>query len=207
MMMHHWLKIIFLWLAIGFSACTTFYNRQYTRGIYYDLSHHPHKAMQLKSKQTIATAVTSEIVKDSLMEKPTINIPVAEPQSIIRKETAISILCGKQLTPVTDKFLNRQRLSITTFHERKISKSDGLGPAVGKAFLYILAILLAACIIGLAIYFLPSLLIPAAAASAFTTIVLIAAVIVCCLLAFLIYTLIDLLIDLFKPKKVTEDDF
>lgn len=206
MMMRAWLKIIFLWLTIGFSACTTFYNRQYTRGIYYDLSHHPHKAIQLKSKQTIATAVTSERVKDSLMEKAAANVPVAEPQSI-RKKTAISILSGKQLTPVTDKFLNRQRLSVPTFHERKISKSNGLGPDVGKAFLYILAILLAACIIGLAIYFLPSLLIPAAAASAFTTIVLIAAVIVCCLLAFLIYTLIDLLIDLFKPKKVTEDDF
>lgn len=201
------LKLIFLGFMIGLSACSAFYTRQYTRGIYHDLSHHPRKVMQLERKQTIAAAAAPVTVKDSLMEKHAADIPVAEPQPIAGKKTAMRIPYGKQLNPVTDKLISRQDLSAPALHERKTSKSNGMAPAVGKALLYILAIVLAACIIGLAIYFLPSLLVPAAAASAFTTIVLIAAVIVCCVLGLLIYTLIDLLIGLFKKKKVAEDDF
>ena len=198
--MRSWLKLISLYIMIGFSACTAFYTRQYTRGIYYDLSHHPRKLLPLERKQTTATALTPATVKDSLMEKPVVNVTDPGTRPIVRKTTAIRSSSGKQLSTVTDKFISRQGLTSRHFQERKLAKADGVGYYIGAAALYIVAALLAIGIIALAIYFLPTMMIPPAMLTAFGTLVVIVAIILLILLVILIYKIIELLGDLFRKK-------
>lgn len=112
----------------------------------------------------------------------------AGPKSVEPSDAFTSGVLKKALKPVNKRIHAAQH---------KVS-------VIGKAALYILALVLAVGIVALAIYFLPSILLPAQVVTTFTTILLIGAIIVLCVFAFLIYTLIHLLIDLFKHKKTPE---
>ncbi len=199
------LKLGVLCIGISLGSCSTFYTRHYTKGLFYDgLAHKDRPAIQpenqeaatLKAKDSpaISTLKTLPEEKIALQEKtrhraiPQTIASAARPKYIKPHSTLSSPFLKKALKPMN----------------RKIRATQHGDSAIGKAAFYILALVLAVGILALAIYFLPAIMIPAAASSAFSTILLLGAIVVVCVFAFLIYTLINLLIDLFKHKKTPE---
>ncbi|MES2130844.1 MAG: hypothetical protein V4506_00760 [Bacteroidota bacterium] len=205
--MYSYLKIAGTCLILSLSACSKFYTRHYTRGIYYDLSHHHAKV--LSSQNTALSSaifdspdtLTKKIAPTTLISKKTVSQydkPFQRSQRI-KSETPI--------TSIKEVFVNKHPLSRPLPHPKKSAKNGSSDSVIGTALLYILALILAVCIIALAIYFFPAVVIPAGITSTFMTLVVIAAVVIILLFIYFIYTLIQLLKELFKPKKVVEDDF
>jgi cation transport ATPase len=200
------LNIIAFCLGISFSACSTFYTRHYTRGVFYDGFAHSAQPFVKSKKSKVSEAMkpvrdSSQTVSHTHPEK---GIAKEEKQQNATPEKIRSSLTQKSTTahpsfssPVLKKVLK-------PIHH-KIQSSGNSDSVARKAAFYILALVLAVGIIVLAIYFLPAILIPTAATSAFNTILLLAAIVVVCVFGFLIYTLINTLIDLFKHKKTAEE--
>lgn len=203
------LKLVALCFGIILGSCSTFYTRHYTRGIFYDgLGHKAQPAMHVE-KPALAVVVQQTTDKPLRGDMQTglsdekIILP-KEKQAFARPEnkavTAIRKLTVQRPVslPVLKKALQPVQCQIrATKHSNSVA---------GKAAFYILALVLAVAIVALAIYFLPAILLPAQVVTTFTTILLIGAIVVVCVFAFLIYTLIGLLIDLFRHKKTPEEE-
>lgn len=201
------LKIMALCLGISLSACSTFYTRHYTRGVFYDGFVHNTQPSVRHEKSRLSEAMkpvcdSSRTLAHNHSEEKCISKEekkqVATPEKIRSSLTQKSTTAHPSFSsPVLKKVLK-------PIHH-KIRSSGNSDSVARKAAFYILALVLAVGIIVLAIYFLPAILIPTAATSAFNTILLLAAIVVVCVFGFLIYTLINTLIDLFKHKKTAEE--
>jgi hypothetical protein len=202
-----WLNIIAFCFVISLSACSNFYTRHYTRGVFYESFAHKAKLTETPEKsglseamkpvpdssQTLAHTHPEEKITAAKEKKQAATLEKVRPshtQKLITADAPFS-------SPVLKKVLK-------PIHH-KIRSSGQSDSVVRKAAFYILALVLAVGIIALAIYFLPAILIPSAATSAFNTILLLGAIVVVCVFGFLIYTLIHTLIELFKRKKTPED--
>ncbi len=202
------LKLLALCFGISLASCSTFYTRHYTKGLFYDGTSHRTRQTLRPDNQEVATLKakdSSQVTtpknylpeeKIALQEKtgqsalPENRASSARPKGIKTHSAISSPVLKKALKPVNRKILAAQY-------------GDSV---IGKAAFYILALVLAVGIVALAIYFLPSILLPAQVVTTFSTILLIGAIVVLCVFAFLIYTLLNLLIDLFKHKKTPEEE-
>ena len=201
------LKLLILCFGISLASCSSFYTRHYSKGLFYDgFAHRPQPAISPEKPalpaelQTIPASSTSSTHKDLPEEKATLTEKSAKALTAENKLSSIKPKCIRRDDALPSPFLKK---ALKPVHN-KIRTTQHSNSIAGKAAFYILALVLAVGILALAIYFLPAIMIPAAAASAFSTILLLGAIVVVCVFAFLIYTLINLLIDLFKHKKTPE---
>lgn len=146
--------------------------------------------------------------------------PVSVPKDPLRKEPVIlqqqpehralpeyrAASVGTKGMKALRAFSSPNMKQVLTPLHKHIQAAQHADAVIGKAAFYILALLLALGIVALAVYFLPSILLPAQVVTTFSTILLIGVIVLLCLFVFLIYTLIHLLIDLFKHKKALEED-
>lgn len=199
-------KILALSFVMSLSACSTFYSRHYTKGIFYDgIADRAQAAIH--AEPPTATVVMKHVA-DSVQtacKQSKEKTPVKEKRHSATPENISSSARQKFISPEaasSSPFLKQALRPI----QNKIQTSRSSGSVAGKAACYILALILAVGIMTLAIYFLPAILIPAAASSTFSTILLLGTIVVVGVFAFLIYTLIKTLIDLFRNKKIPEEE-
>ena len=201
-------KLLVLCFSIGLASCSAFYTRHYTNGRFYDgFAHRRQPATHAEKPPLPAVAQyapdsLTHISYKPLPEEKTKLHPNKQPASTSgRLLFSIHPACTKSnavlFSPVPAKALKPMN--------RQIRTAQQANSVIGKAALYILALVLAVVIVALAVYFLPAILLPAPVVTTFTTIVLIGAIVLLCVFAFLIYTLIGLLIELFRQKKTTEE--
>lgn len=203
------LKLLALCFGISLASCSTFYTRHYSKGFFYDDFAHRHRPATGPEKPTppaelqlIPASSTSDTHKDLPEEKATLTEKSAKVLTDENKLPSIKPKCIRRGDALPCPFLKK---ALKPVHS-KIRATRHSNSIAGKAAFYILALVLAVGILALAIYFLPAIMIPAAASSAFSTILLLGAIVVLCVFAFLIYTLLNLLIDLFKHKKTPEEE-
>ena len=191
-------------------SCSSFYTRHYTKGVFYEnfarKDHTPSKAKENVSvPETVPPKAYSSSDSSAYRylspvpsEKKMPLHPAIRPERFVTHERTLSqSFLNRQIT--TAPGCMKKSLSSVSKQFRASTRGDSV---VVTALLYILALVLALAIIALAIYFLPSILIPSAVSSTFMSAILIAAVIVLILFFALIYTIIQKLIDLFRPPKV-----
>lgn len=203
------LKIPAWFLVAGLSACSPFYSRHYTKGLFYEGFAHKVQAATDKEKPTQQAMMPHNA--DSLKTFAQNDLPKiisAQPkelQQAAKPEKARPAMMRKFMTPAAASysypFLKKSLKPV----QNRIRTSQHSDSVAGKVAFYILALILAVGIVALAIYFLPAILIPAAATSTFSAILLLGAIIVVAVFLFLIYTLIKTLIDLFKHRKESDD--
>jgi hypothetical protein len=202
------LKIPAWFLVAGLSACSPFYSRHYTKGLFYEGFAHKVQAATDKEKPTQQAVMPHNAGNlKTFAQNDLPKIISAQPkelQQAAKPEKARPSMMRKFITPATSyssPFLKKSLKPV----QNRIRTSQHSDSVAGKAAFYILALILAVGIVALAIYFLPAILIPAAATSTFSAILLLGAIIVVAVFLFLIYTLIKTLIDLFKHKKEPDD--
>lgn len=194
-------------------SCSSFYSRHYTKGFFHeDFARRGHKPAREKEKafnpDDSGSAVASSAPHSSVgsYEGPVpaetkTRLPHSmhpgEPANTERSLTQSFIVRH----PIAPGLMKKSLHAVSG----KFKASTQGNSTVVTALLYILALVLTLGIIALAIYFLPSILIPSAVSSTFMSAILIAAVIVLILFAALIYTIIRKLIDLFRPRKESDD--
>lgn len=176
------LKLLALCFGMSLASCSAFYTRHYTKGLFYD-GFSPEDYLPEEKK----IVLQDKTPHSTLPENRTSS---ARPTCIKPYRAFASPVLKKVLKPANNQ----------------IRATQHAGSVIGKAAFYILALVLAVGIVALAIYFLPSILLPAQVVTTFSTILLIGAIIVLCVFAFLIYTLINLLIDLFKHQRTPEEE-
>lgn len=201
------LKLLALYFGISLCSCSSFYTRHYTKGLFYEgLSGKSRPEKQPEHQMTATLKAEDSLQTTTSKVRP-------EEKTILQKKTAhsaapenrASSTIAPVVTPHSIGSSPIMKKALKPMHTRIRATQSG-DSAIGKAAFYILALVLCVGIVGLAIYFLPSIMIPAAAASAFSTILLIGAIVVVCVFAFLIYTLINLIIDLFRRNKTPESE-
>lgn len=202
------LKLLALYFGVSLASCSTFYTRHYTKGLFYDGFSHRIRPTLSPDNQEVATLKAKD---SSQVTTPKDHLP--EEKIVLQEKTGHSALPENRVSSARPKGIKLY----STFSspvlkkalkpmDRKIIAAQYRDSVIGKAAFYILALVLAVGIVALAIYFLPSILLPAQVVTTFSTILLIGAIVVLCVFAFLIYTLINLLIDLFKHKKAPEEE-
>lgn len=202
------LKLLILCFATGLVSCSSFYTRHYTKGLFYEGLSRKTRPGSHSGNQPIATQKAAEdsthIPASKAREEEKIVLQKTTAQGAI-PETRISSASESVVSPHSIRSSPVMRKALKPVDKRIRATQSG-DSAIAKAAFYILALVLCIGILALAIYFLPSIMIPAAAASAFATILLIGAIVLVCVFAFLIYTLINLIIDLFKRRKAPETE-
>lgn len=202
-------KIGCIFIAVGLSSCSSFYTRHYTKGFYHEtFVKKPSVDQFFKALETKASGNGN--LKDTVGEKREIRLPVLNEQNndraslIKQNDFQKPEKKGRSFRKIVPKI---PLVSAGRVLQKKLRSGSSGDSPLGKALLYILAIILALAIVALAIYFLPAILIPAPVSSAFMTLVLIAIIVVLVIFVLLIYSLAKHLISLFKHKKaVPEDD-
>jgi hypothetical protein len=203
------LKLLALCFGMSLASCSAFYTRHYTKGLFYDGFSHRARPAHRPENQEITTlkakgSLQITAPEDYLPEEKKIVLQDKTPHSTLPENRTSSArpTCIKPYRAFASPVLKK----VLKLVNNQIRATQHAGSVIGKAAFYILALVLAVGIVALAIYFLPSILLPAQVVTTFSTILLIGAIIVLCVFAFLIYTLINLLIDLFKHQRTPEEE-
>ncbi len=202
------LKFLALCFGMSLASCTTFYTRHYTKGLFYDgLPQRARPALHTENQEPVALKAKDR----SQISAPKDRLP--EEKIALQEKTGHRLLPENRASSARPKGIKPHRTfsspglkKVLKPINKHIHAAQHADPVIGKAAFYILALVLAVGIVALAIYFLPSILLPAQVVTTFSTILLIGVIVVLCVFAFLIYTLINLLIDLFKHKKTPEEE-
>jgi|GEM_PF-2990687 len=203
------LKLLVLCFGIILGSCSPFYTRHYTKGLFYDGLTHRRQPATLAEKPAPPAATPQSA--DSLTGLTHTSLPIEKARPPEKKQAApasdqiLASVHPKCIRPEAAFSSPLLKKALKPMNSR-ISAARHGDSIAGKAVLYILALVLAVGIVALAVYFLPSILLPAQVVTTFSTILLIGAIVLLCVFAFLIYTLTGLLIDLFKQRKTPEED-
>lgn len=200
------LKLVLVTGTVGLlESCTPFYSRHYTKGLFYEISV-PHAPLQVLKKSK-ATEPEPGFREPRTIATHSV-VPVAKPLFPNQcREKPLSTSVREQRTPHqrTPAIRDKKRLPGCD-SPRYVSTKTQRSAFAGEVALYFLALLMALGIIGLAIYFLPAILIPSAASSAFTSAIIFAAALTVVLLALVVYALLKKINQLFRTRHRDTDE-